>query len=48
MIAHRLSTIERCDRIIELHAGRIWSEGTYEKLLQISPSFRQLSQANEA
>jgi ATP-binding cassette subfamily B protein len=47
MIAHRLSTIKRCDRIIELSAGRIQAQGSYDELLRISPSFRNLSQASQ-
>lgn len=47
MIAHRLSTIMRCDRIIELSAGRIQAQGCYDELLRISPSFRNLSKASQ-
>ena len=43
----RLSMIKRCDRIIELKAGRIQAQGCYEELLRISPSFRQLNKASK-
>ena len=45
MIAHRLSTVRRCDTIIELEHGRVVAQGTYEQLLQNSPSFRNMAQA---
>lgn len=40
IIAHRLSTVRRCDTIIELEHGRVVAQGTYEQLLEASPSFR--------
>ena len=33
MIAHRLSTVQRCDRVIELEAGRLKRQGTYEQVV---------------
>ncbi|MGH7409652.1 MAG: ATP-binding cassette domain-containing protein, partial [Candidatus Methylomirabilis sp.] len=33
IIAHRLSTIQFVDRIIVVHRGRIWEEGTHQELL---------------
>lgn len=43
LIAHRLTTVERCDTIVELQHGRVVAQGTYEQLLQCSPSFRQMA-----
>lgn len=43
MIAHRLSTVRQCDAIIELAHGRVVAQGTFEELLQRSPSFRKLA-----
>jgi len=33
IIAHRLSTIKHADRILVIHKGEIWEEGTHEELL---------------
>ena len=33
IIAHRLSTIKHVDRILVIHKGEIWEEGTHEELL---------------
>lgn len=44
LIAHRLTTVRRCDIIVELEQGRIVAQGTYEQLLECSPSFRQIAQ----
>lgn len=41
-IAHRLTTIKKCDMIVELEHGKVVSQGTYEELLNTSPSFNQL------
>jgi len=40
LIAHRLTTVQRCDIIVELENGRVVAQGTYEQLLECSPSFR--------
>jgi ABC-type multidrug transport system fused ATPase/permease subunit len=45
IIAHRLSTVQRCDTIIELDQGRVVAHGTYEQLLERSPTFRKMAQA---
>ena len=42
LIAHRLSTVQRCDIIVELEHGRVVAQGTYEQLLERSPSFRKM------
>lgn len=42
LIAHRLTTVERCDTIVELEQGQVVAQGTYEQLLECSPSFRSM------
>jgi len=44
VIAHRLTTVQRCDRIYELHEGRVRAHGSYEELKNRSQSFRELTQ----
>ncbi|HWF67122.1 MAG TPA: ATP-binding cassette domain-containing protein, partial [Acidobacteriaceae bacterium] len=44
VIAHRLSTVRRASRIAVLEEGRITAIGTYEELLQNSPTFQRLHQ----
>jgi ABC-type multidrug transport system fused ATPase/permease subunit len=41
LIAHRLTTIQDCDVILELEHGKVVAQGTYEYLLENSPTFRQ-------
>ena len=45
LIAHRLSTVRHCDIILELEHGRLVAQGTYEQLLEESPSFRRMARA---
>ena len=45
LIAHRLTTVRRCDTIVELEHGRVVAQGTYDQLLQSSPSFRGMARA---
>ena len=45
LIAHRLTTVRRCDIIVELEHGRIVAQGTFEQLLECSPSFRTMVKA---
>ena len=45
IIAHRLSTVQRCDTIVELRQGRIVAQGSYEELLETSPTFRRMVHA---
>ena len=47
LIAHRLTTVQNCDTIVELEHGRVVAQGTYEQLLECSPSFRQMAHAAE-
>lgn len=42
VMAHRLSTVRRLPRIIVLEQGRVVDEGTFEGLVEASPSFRAL------
>jgi ATP-binding cassette subfamily B protein len=43
LIAHRLSTVRNCDIIVELAHGQMVAQGTYEQLLERSPSFRKMA-----
>ncbi len=43
LIAHRLTTVQFCDIIVELERGKIVAQGTYEQLLENSPSFRAMN-----
>ena len=44
-IAHRLSTVKDCDCIYEFGEGQIIAKGTYQELLEKSPSFKKLIDA---
>jgi len=43
MIAHRLTTVQHCDSIVVLECGRVVAEGSYDYLLEYSPSFRKMA-----
>lgn len=43
LVAHRLTTVRHCDIIVELEHGKVVSQGTYEYLLECSPSFRKMA-----
>lgn len=45
LIAHRLTTLRQCDTIVELGQGRVLAQGTYEQLVESSPSFLKLARA---
>jgi ATP-binding cassette subfamily B protein len=45
IIAHRLTTIQNCDQIVELARGRVVAQGTYNELMERSPSFRRMATA---
>ena len=44
IIAHRLSTVKSCDMIVQLVQGKIVAQGTYEHLLEQSPTFRSMAE----
>ena len=43
LIAHRLATVRNCDTIVELEDGQVVAHGSYEQLLECSPSFRRMA-----
>ncbi len=43
MVSHRIQSVKKCDLIYELREGKIESCGSYEQLLEISESFKQLA-----
>ena len=43
IIAHRLTTVQRCDLIVELANGLVVAQGSYEELMERSPSFRKMA-----
>ena len=43
IIAHRLTTIRECSIIVELEQGRMIAQGTYDQLMERSPSFRKMA-----
>ena len=45
VIAHRLSTIRRADMILVLDKGKIAARGTHETLLETSPLYQELYEA---
>ena len=45
LIAHRLTTVRRCDIIVVLEHGQVAAQGTYDELLECSPSFRNMAMA---
>jgi ABC-type multidrug transport system fused ATPase/permease subunit len=47
LIAHRLTTVRRCDTIVVLEHGRVVAQGTYEQLLECSPTFRSIARTLE-
>ena len=46
IVAHRLTTVQRCDTIVELEGSKIVAVGTYDELLERSPSFRRMAETN--
>jgi ATP-binding cassette subfamily B multidrug efflux pump len=42
IIAHRLSTIKHADRILVVHKGEIWEEGSHDKLLSKNGLYARL------
>jgi len=45
LIAHRLSTVRHCDVVMEMGQGRMIAHGTYDELLECSPTFRRMALA---
>ena len=43
LIAHRLSTVRHCDFIVELEEGKLIAQGTYDQLIEQSPSFARMA-----
>lgn len=43
IVAHRLTTVRQCDTIFELEQGQVVAQGTYDYLLECSPSFRRMA-----
>ena len=43
VIAHRLSTVRKCDQVFEVSDGRIKASGSFEDLIKISDSFREMN-----
>jgi len=43
VIAHRLSTVRKCDQVFEVSEGRIKASGSFEDLVKISDSFREMN-----
>ncbi|MHB8204287.1 MAG: ABC transporter ATP-binding protein [Desulfomonilaceae bacterium] len=43
IIAHRLTTVQSCDQIMELANGKVVAQGSYDQLLEYSPSFRRMA-----
>ncbi len=44
IVAHRLSTVKNCDVIFEMHQGQLVAAGSYQELVEKSPSFKKMSQ----
>lgn len=44
-ISHRLSSCRICDRILLLHEGCVKAMGTHEELMESSPEYREMFQA---
>ena len=42
VIAHRLSTVKKCDRIVEIEAGRVRAQGDFDSLCEKSETFRNM------
>ena len=43
IVAHRISTVRHCDIIVELDAGQVVAQGSYEEMLKISPNFGRMA-----
>lgn len=45
VVAHRLSTVRACDYIVEIDAGRVVAQGTFDELMTHSSSFQRMAKA---
>ena len=43
LIAHRLSTVQECDLIYLIERGTVAAQGTFEELVESSPTFRAMA-----
>ena len=43
IIAHRLATVKDCDYIYLIEDGRIVEQGTYEDLVHVNATFREMA-----
>jgi ATP-binding cassette, subfamily B, bacterial PglK len=43
MIAHRLTTVQACDTIFLLDQGRLVAQGSYEDLVEMNETFREMT-----
>lgn len=43
LIAHRLSTVRECDVVHLLEEGRLMASGSYDELVELSPTFRAMA-----
>jgi len=43
LIAHRLTTVQQCDVIFLIEHGRVTGQGTYQDLVESSPTFRAMA-----
>jgi ABC-type multidrug transport system fused ATPase/permease subunit len=42
IVAHRLSTIKYADRILVIHKGEIWEQGSHDELLALGGLYSRL------
>jgi ATP-binding cassette, subfamily B, bacterial PglK len=43
LIAHRITSVRHCDLIVEMQDGRIVAQGTYQQLMVMSSTFRDMT-----
>lgn len=48
MIAPRLSTVKRCDRIVDMHKGRVIGCDNWGALLQDNETFQRIARTHDA
>ena len=44
IVTHRIATARRCDEILFMQNGQLEASGSYEELVQVSPSFRAFAE----